>query len=742
MRMSRLRACLLALFVSVGAWGVLAPGAVAESNGVALTPPMGWNDWYSTYCGVSAGLVEQTAQTMVSDGMKAAGYQYVNIDDCWMAPARDSAGNLVADPTRFPNGIKAVADYVHSLGLKLGIYEDAGTTTCAHLPGSYGHEAQDAATFASWGVDYLKYDRCYIPLADFPGQSEQQVQEALYTRMSSALLATGRPIVFSMCNPDPPDDPWTYGGAIANLWRTTIDIQNNFGSLLMNFEGTVDLFRSARPGAWNDPDLLQIGNGGETPIEDAAEFSLWAEMAAPLIASTSLSALSAAQLAVYENPDVIAVDQDPLGQQGVPVSRAHGLWVLTKRLAGGDRAVVLFNSTDTAARIDTTATAVGLPARHSYSLQDLWSGTVTESRGAISAFVPGHGVAMYRIKTLARGHQRGLSPETVLALKAGTSQLQLGQSTTVWESFSDNGSTPVTGLKLSFHVRPRWHAKRLGPARIASLAGGHRFTVAYRVTAPKTGPPVALWQLGGAASYNPPGLKPTPATPPTPPAKTRGRQKAQPPPVPQLTAAVTLGERVFAPVSPPLQTANTTNSTASFGASPAGLAVSARGVGVTVYNGSGTDSYAALYEPQAAGLSSTARVTVTSDPAGGFAGGAGLIERNAMTAPAGSPAAVVLYVNWNATIVMAWNASGGRNADSRFSVPGVLVRTPVTLQLVRSGSTYTGYYSTNGGATWAPVDTVAVAAAASAGPQDVGVFHASGFPTWTTTATFTGLSVG
>jgi alpha-galactosidase len=741
MHMDRLRACLLAVFVCLAATGILAPAAVAESNGLAVTPPMGWNDWYSTYCGVNAQLVEQTAQTMVANGMAAAGYQYVNIDDCWMAPARDSAGNLVPDPTRFPNGIKAVADYVHGLGLKLGIYEDAGTTTCAHLPGSYGHEAQDAATFASWGVDYLKYDRCNIPLAAFPGQSEQQVQQMLYTRMSRALLATGRPIVFSMCNPDPTDNPWTYGAPISNLWRTTTDIQNNFGSMMVNFEGTVDLFRAARPGAWNDPDLLQIGNGGDTPIEDTTEFSLWAEMAAPLIASTNISALSPAELAVYENHDVIAVDQDRLGRQGVPVSRAHGLWVLTKPLAGGDRAVVLFNSTNAAAKIATTAAAVGLRAGRSYRMQDLWSGSLTESGGAIGAFVPAHGVAMYRVGTLPRRHQQRLPVQTVLSLKAAVSQLQVGHSTTVWEGFSNDGITPVTGLKLSFKAHPKWHVKRLGPGRIARLASGHRFTVAYRVTAPPTGPPITVWQLNGTATYDPPGLRPAP--PAKAPPKTSGQHgppPAPPPaPRPQLTAAVSLGESVFAPVQPPLAAANTTNYAASFGASGDGLAISARGLGITVFNGSATDSYAAVYDPQLAGVSSTALVTVTSDQAGGFAGGAGLIERNAMTAPAGSPEGVALYVN-NATIVMAWNASGGRNVDSRFSLPGV-VRAPVMLQLARSGSTYTGYYSTNAGATWTPVDTVTVAAAASAGPQDVGVFHASGLSTWTTTAKFAGLSV-
>ncbi|MBV8711868.1 MAG: glycoside hydrolase family 27 protein, partial [Solirubrobacterales bacterium] len=160
MRTPRRRVWLVVLCLWAAGLGGLAPSAAGEENGLSATPPMGWNDWYTAYCGVNAQLVEQSAQAMVNDGMKAAGYQYVNIDDCWMAPSRDSAGNLVADPTRFPGGIKPVADYVHSLGLKLGIYEDAGTTTCAHLPGSYGHEAEDAASFAAWGVDYLKYDWC------------------------------------------------------------------------------------------------------------------------------------------------------------------------------------------------------------------------------------------------------------------------------------------------------------------------------------------------------------------------------------------------------------------------------------------------------------------------------------------------------------------------------------------------------------------------------------------------------
>jgi alpha-galactosidase len=720
MRMGRRRVwslaaalCAVALIVPLA---VLAPSAAAEYDGVAATPPMGWNDWYSAYCGVSAALVEQTAQAMVNNGMMAAGYDYVNIDDCWMAPTRDSAGNLVPDPVRFPNGIQAVADFIHGLGLKLGIYADAGTTTCAHFPGSYGHEAQDAATFAAWGVDYVKYDRCNIPFGDFPGQSPQQVQQILYTRMSDALRATGRGIVFSMCNPDPTDDPWEWGAPIANLWRTTTDIEDNYGSMLVNFEGTVDLSGDARPGAWNDPDLLQIGNGGSTALEYQTEFSLWAEMAAPLIASTNLTAVSPDALAIYENHDVIAVDQDPLGRQGVPVARTNGLWVLTKPLQGGDRAVVLFNSTNTAARIATTADAIGLPGGRAYRLQDLWTGAATQSAGTIGAFVPGHGVAMYRISRMGRGLARWLPPQTVLSLEPATPELLAGHSTIVRESFADDGVTPVRRVKLYFRVPSGWHLKRLGTARAARLYPGHRLSVDFRVRAPNGGQPFSLAALAGAVSYDPPDSR--------------------------RTASSTLAERVFAAVPHPFETADTTSYPASFGARDGAFAISARGGGVLQpVNAAPTDSYGAIYEPQRAGPSSTAQVTVTSDPAGGAAGGAGLIERDVMTAPPGSPAAAALFVSGSGAIVMSWNASGGQDVDSRFVLPGVSVHVPVTLRLVRSGSTYAGYYSLDSGVTFAAVDTVMVAGNASAGNQDVGVFHASGLTTWTTTATFAGLSV-
>jgi alpha-galactosidase len=377
----------------------LAPAspALALGNGLAATPPMGWNDWNAYGCNVSEQLVEQTALAMHNDGLQAAGYQYVNIDDCWMSSSRNASGSLTANSAKFPDGIAAVASYVHSLGLKLGIYEDAGTATCAGFPGSYGHEQQDASLFASWGVDYLKYDWCNIPFSSFSGQSHEQVAQTLYTRMSNALAATGRPMVFSMCNGwDSSVQPWTWAGPVANLWRTTTDIQANFSSMLSNFHTNVALASFAGPGAWNDPDMLEIGNG-MSATEDQSEFSLWAEMAAPLIEGSNLTSASSATLSTLTNKAVIAVDQDSLGRQGTEVSSAGGLDVLARPLANGDVSVALFNETGSTATISTTAAAIGKTGASSYTLANLWTGATSATTGSISASVPAHGTVMFRV---------------------------------------------------------------------------------------------------------------------------------------------------------------------------------------------------------------------------------------------------------------------------------------------------------------------------------------------------------
>jgi alpha-galactosidase len=436
-----------------------APPALALNNGLALTPPMGWNDWNAYQCNVSEQLVEQTALAMHNDGLQAAGYQYVNIDDCWMASSRDASGSLVANPAKFPDRIAAVASYVHSLGLKLGIYEDAGTATCAGYPGSYGHEQQDANLFASWGVDYVKYDWCNVPFSAFPGESHQQVAQALYTRMRDALAATGRPIVFSMCNGwDSSVHPWTWAAPVANLWRTTTDIQPNFSSMLSNFHTNVALASSAGPGAWNDPDMLEIGNG-MSATEDQSEFSLWAEMAAPLIEGSNLVNASPATLSILTNKAVIAVDQDPLGRQGTEVSSAGGLDVLAKPLANGDVSVALFNETGSTATISTTAAAIGKSGSSSYTLTNLWTGATSATTGTISASVPAHGTVMFRVaggSTVTSGEIHAVGAGKCLDVPnltttAGT-QLEIwtcnGGSNQIWTYTASGELTVYSGSSL------------------------------------------------------------------------------------------------------------------------------------------------------------------------------------------------------------------------------------------------------------------------------------------------------
>jgi alpha-galactosidase len=362
---------------------------------------MGWNGYNHFSRAVTAATVETAARALVSSGMKAAGYNYVNLDGGWDLPRRNGGGTLEPDPTKFPQGIRPLADYVHSLGLKFGIYTSAGTENCAGTTaGSYGHYRLDAATFASWGVDYIKLDWCYIPYRSYPHTTHRQLNEMLAMQMGYALAVTGRAIVFDVNNPAN-DQPRSSAGGLANLWRTAPDIQDTYPSMIWNFTHNVKYKRG--PGGWNDPDMLEIGNGGMSTTEYQSQLSLWAEMAAPLIAGNDLTTMSGATRSILTNLAVIAVDQDRLGQQGYPVSSAKGRWVLTKPLANGDRAVLLFNQTNASATISTTVTQVGLTSPGDYTLLNLWSGAATETAGAITASVPPHSVVFYGIaKSLTR----------------------------------------------------------------------------------------------------------------------------------------------------------------------------------------------------------------------------------------------------------------------------------------------------------------------------------------------------
>src|SRR5512138_238992 len=304
----------------------------AAADGLALTPPMGWNSWNKFACNVSEKLIKDAADAVVSSGMKDAGYRYVVIDDCWQL-SRAADGTIVADPERFPSGIKALADYVHAKGLEFGLYSDAGSKTCAGRPGSQGHELQDARIYASWGVDYLKYDWCH---------SEGLEQRDAYQKMSQALRASGRPIVFSMCEWGS-SKPWLWAQGVGQLWRATGDIQDcwdcgkEWGGMGVSHivDLVADLYPYAGPGHWNDPDMLEVGNGGLTLAENRAHFSLWCLMAAPLMAGNDLPAMKPEVREILTNPEAIAVDQDPLGVQGRRVRDNGATEVWVKPLADG-----------------------------------------------------------------------------------------------------------------------------------------------------------------------------------------------------------------------------------------------------------------------------------------------------------------------------------------------------------------------------------------------------------------------
>jgi alpha-galactosidase len=390
------------LFVVVALALARTPAALAEpmhffarpANGLALTPPMGWNSWNHFACNVSASLIEGEADAMVASGMKAAGYRYVIIDDCWQV-ARDANGNIVADPQRFPQGIKAVADYVHAEGLKFGIYSDVGDHTCQMRPGSRGHEYQDALQYARWGVDYLKYDWCNTGGLD---------PRSAYATMSDALRASGRPIVFSICDWGR-DEPWLWGAqAGGNLWRTTQDIWDSWSGHRGFALGVLDILdlqaglaAYAGPGHWNDPDMLEIGNGGMTDAQSRAQFSLWAILAAPLIAGNDLRRMSAATRAILTNREVIAVDQDPLGIEGHRAWKDGDAEIWVKPLQGGSEAVVLLNRGEQPLRIRLDWSQLGLPSYLPLEIRDLWQHRdLAVARRSLSLLVPPTAVRMLR----------------------------------------------------------------------------------------------------------------------------------------------------------------------------------------------------------------------------------------------------------------------------------------------------------------------------------------------------------
>jgi alpha-galactosidase len=393
-----------ALRAGVGALAALTWAAAAQAapaapsaSTAAPTPPMGWNSWNHFASKIDDATVRAQADAMVASGLARAGYRYINIDDTWEGE-RDAQG-VIHTNSKFPD-MKALADYVHAKGLKLGIYSSPGAKTCAGYAGSLGHEAQDARTYAEWGIDYLKYDLCSLtPSVEKAATLEegQAIEAAAYEKMHEAIKATGRPMVYSLCQYGI-NQTWRWGASVGgDLWRTTGDISDRFSRMIQIGLSQAGLAKFQKPGHWNDPDMLEVGNGGMNATEYRTHMSLWVILAAPLLAGNDLTKMSPETLAILSDKGVIAIDQDPLGKQGDRLRAEGPLETWTRPLAGGAKAVGLFNLADRPAYMQVTTAELGLkgPA----AMHDVWADKDLGRQASYRAIVPAHGVILLRVST-------------------------------------------------------------------------------------------------------------------------------------------------------------------------------------------------------------------------------------------------------------------------------------------------------------------------------------------------------
>lgn len=396
----KLMAVAAAVALAASAWG-------QKFEGLALTPPMGWNSWNTFQTNIDEQLVKDVAQAMIDSGMRDAGYVHINLDDGWMLRERDPEGNLVPDPAKFPNGFEYLSAYLHERGFKFGLYNDAGRKTCAGYPGSQGHEFQDARSYAKWGVDYLKYDWCYTETRD--------AREA-YLTMRDALYAAGRPVVFSICEWGTAK-PWEWAKDTGHLWRTTGDIIDCWDCTTewsMGIKKIIDLQMSlnpdikglevyAGPGHWNDPDMMEVGNKGLTVAESRTHFGIWSLLAAPLIAGNDVRTMTPEIVEILTNREVIAVNQDKLGQQGTRIYQDDHKEIWVRKLEGGDIAVGIMNSSDEAREtgIDWSFFQHQFPVWNTtFTIRDLWAGKdlgTTKDLPVLSRTLEPHDLMLVRL---------------------------------------------------------------------------------------------------------------------------------------------------------------------------------------------------------------------------------------------------------------------------------------------------------------------------------------------------------
>jgi len=713
--------------------------ASAEDNGVGQTPAMGWSSWSFIRHDPTAADIEAQALAMKKSGLARVGYQYVNIDDFWyqcpgsQGPNVDSYGRWVIDTTKFPDGIAAVADYVHHLGLKFGLYVTPGISkqavaqntpiegtsytadqiaeptvsehnyNCGGMvgidytkPGAQQFINSWADQFASWGVDYVKLDG--VGSFDIP-----DVQA-----WSNALRQTGRPIHLELSNSLNINDASTWA-QYSNGWRTGGDVEcycgaNGSSYPLTDWSNVSSRFNQVAswqpyggPGAFNDYDSIEVGNGsndGLTYDERQTQLSLWSLASSPLILGTDLTNLDKADLALLENRSVIAVDQDGIDASRLVSTSTEQIFAKTEK--NGDVVVGLFNTSGAPENITTSASALGLASGTDYLLNDLWTHHQTETTGAITTTVKSHGVALLRVTPLHNPY--GAPPAAALSV-AGLTTLTAGQSGTVTESFTDNGALPALDVNLSLKVPTGWTVTE--PTRFRSVASGATVQAAFTVVAPT---PTSLFQtstLTAAARYTWAG---------------RTRQNLS------VQSRVTTSPPVQ---SPYLTYSSATDAPAVFGQSGQEFGIS--GAGADLY--SGTDAYSTIYESQAVGNEATVETEVTSQQNMSGYAKAGILVRNDMTGSGTTPEGVILFESPSGGIQMEWDNNGGDYIDSVTPANGTNPELlPVWLELVRDGASYTGYYSFDG-SDWQQVGTATVAGQAAT--QDAGMFvtsHSAGSP--------------
>lgn len=506
--------------------------ATASFNGQALTPYMGWNTYYGLGSSYNEAAIENVADYLVSSGLAASGYKIVWLDGGWWSGTRDAQGNITVNPAQWPDGMSAVASYIHSKGLLAGIYTDAGQNGCGGAnQGSYGHYQQDVNTFASWGFDAVKVDFC--------GGSQLQLDpEQAYSQFSQAILndSPHRPMIFNICNPFEPGeygngyppydrsvyDSYSYAPGIANSWRTDTDVgfvhSIAFSDVLRNLDADAAHPEAAGPGHWNDPDYLGP-ELGMTQAEFQAQLSMWSIVAAPLIIGSDVRTLSSSSIQMLENPEILAIDQDPAGIQGTVLATGGSGQVWVKPLANGDRAVALLNRGSTPLTISTTASAAGLPAASTYNLRDVWQHSTTETAGRIAANVPPDSAVVYRVSAGNAG--QGYPPAVVTSGPStpaayGGSQVHLAipaSALPVSASVQDDGRLPVMNASLTLHAPAGWTISPSATYQAGAIAPGQSVNPRWTVT-PPAGTLPGSYTLTVDTSYSWSGAAPGTATVP------------------------------------------------------------------------------------------------------------------------------------------------------------------------------------------------------------------------------------